>query len=89
MHSKSYTNNGVAGHVSNCKLMFSSETEDQNTKMFTKTMNFPVNNLALVSLCTKNLILKPELVLDKKQMEDPGLRRHPRLIMIEQVFVVH
>ena len=43
----------VAEHVGNCKLMFSSETEDLNTKMFTKTMNFPLNNLALVSLCTK------------------------------------
>ena len=58
MHSKSYADNGVAGHVSNCKLMFSSETEDLNTKMFTKTMNFPVNNLDLVSLCTKNLTFK-------------------------------
>ena len=55
LHSKSYADNGVTGHVSNCKLMFSSETEYLNTKMFTKTMNFPVNNLALVSLCTKNL----------------------------------
>ena len=54
-HSKSYADNGIAGHVSNCKLMFSSETEDQNTKTFMKTMNFPVNNLALVSLGTKNL----------------------------------
>ena len=63
--------------------MFRSETEDLNTKTFTKTMNFPVNNLALVSLCTKKLnFYDLELVLDKK-MEDPGLRRHPRLIMIE------
>ena len=46
LHSKSYADNGVAGHVSNCKLMFSSETEDLNTKMFAKTMNIPVNNLA-------------------------------------------
>ena len=89
-HSKSYADNGVAGHVSNCKLMFSSETEDQNTKTFTKTMNFPVNNLALVSLCTKNLTFKTwNWFLIRKQMEDHGLRRHPRLIMIEQVFVVH
>ena len=59
-HSKSYADNGVAGHVSNCKLMFSSETEDQNTKTFTKTMNFPVNNLALVSLCAKKpYVLRP------------------------------
>ena len=43
----------VAEHVSSCKLMFSSETEDLNTKMFTNSMNFPVKNLALVSLCTK------------------------------------
>ena len=55
MHRKSYADNGVAGHVSNCKLMFSGETEDLNTKMFTKTVNFPVNNLALVSICTKKL----------------------------------
>ena len=90
MHSKSYADNDIAGHVSNCKLMFSSETEDENTKMFTKTMNFPVNNLALVSLCTKNLTFKTSnWFLIRKQMEDPGLRRHPRLIMIEQVFVVH
>ena len=89
-HSKSYADNGVAGHVSNSKLMFSSETEDQNTKTFTKTMNFPVNNLALVSLCTKNLTFKTwNWFLIRKQMEDYGLRRHPRLIMIEQVFVVH
>ena len=89
-HSKSYADNGVAGHVSNCKLMFSSETEDQNTKTFTKTMNFPVNNLALVSLCTKNLTFKTwNWFLIRTQMEDQGLRRHPRLIMIEQVFVVH
>ena len=81
MHSKSYADNGVARHVSSCKLMFGSETEDLNTKMFTKTMNFPVNNLALVSLCTKILNLEQQ-VLDKK-MEDSGLRRHPRLIMIE------
>ena len=33
--------------------MFSSETEDLTTKMFTKSMNFPVENFALVSLCTK------------------------------------
>ena len=39
-HSKSYADNGVAGHVSNCKLMFSSETEHQNTKTFTKTMGW-------------------------------------------------
>ena len=44
---------GVAEHVSSCKLMFSSETEDLNAKMFTKSLNFPVKNLALVSLCTK------------------------------------
>ena len=49
---------GVAEHVSSCKLMFSSETEDLNTKMFTKSMNFPVKNLALVSLCTKNVNFK-------------------------------
>ena len=36
--------------------MFSSETQDQTTKTFTKTMNFPVNNLALVSLCTKKTL---------------------------------
>ena len=88
-HSKSYADN-VAGHVSNCKLMFSSETEDQNTKTFKKTMNFPVNNLALVSLCTKNLTFKTwNWFLIRKKIEDHGLRRHPRLIMIEQVFVVH
>ena len=28
--------------------MFGSETEDLNTKMFTKTMNFPVSSLAFV-----------------------------------------
>ena len=39
---------GVAEHVSSCKLMFGSETEDLNTKMFTKNMNIPVNNLALI-----------------------------------------
>ena len=44
---------GVAEHVSSCKLMFSGETEGLNTKMFTKSMNFPVKNLTLVSLCTK------------------------------------
>ena len=63
--------------------MFGSETEDLNTKMFTKTINFPVNNLVLVSLFTKKLnFWDLELVLDKKK-EDPGLRRHPRLIVIE------
>ena len=45
----------VAEHVSSCKLMFSSETEDLNTKMFTKSMNFLVKNLALVSFWTKKL----------------------------------
>ena len=49
LHSKSYADNSVAEHVSNCILMFSSETEDLNTKIFTKTMNFPVNNLALLN----------------------------------------
>ena len=44
---------GVAEHVSSCKLMFSSETEDLNTKMFMKSINFLVKNLALFSLCTK------------------------------------
>ena len=44
---------GVAEHVSSCKLMFSSETEDLNTKMFTKSVNLTVKNFALVSLCTK------------------------------------
>ena len=39
--------------------MFSSETKDLNTKMFTKSMNFAVKNLALVSLCTKKLIVRP------------------------------
>ena len=74
-HSKSYTDNGIAGHVSNRKLMFSIETEDQNTKPFTKTMNFPVNNLALVSLCTKNLTFKTwNWFFVRKQMEDHGLR---------------
>ena len=48
----------VAEHVSSCKLMFSSETDNLNTKMFTKSMNFPVKNLALVSLCTKNVNFK-------------------------------
>ena len=35
--------------------MFSGETEDLNTKMFMTRMNFPVKNLALVSLCTKKI----------------------------------
>ena len=30
----------VAEHVSSCKLMFSTEAEDLNSKMFTKSMNF-------------------------------------------------
>ena len=63
--------------------MFSSETEDLNTKMFMKTMNFPVNNLALVSLCTKNLTFKTWNWFLIKKLEDPGLRREPRLIMIK------
>ena len=45
----------VAEHVSSCKLIFSSETEDLNTKMFMKSMNFLLKNLALVSLCTEKL----------------------------------
>ena len=49
---------GVAEHVSSCKLMFSSKTEDLHTKIFAKSMNFPVKNLALVSLCTKNVNFK-------------------------------
>ena len=53
-------------------------------------LNFPVNNLALVSLCIKNLTFKTwNWFLIRKQMEDHGPRRHPRLRMIEQVFVVH
>ena len=57
----------VAEHVSSCKLMFSSETEDLNTKMFSKSMNFLVKNPGLVSLCTKKLkFYDLELVLDKK-----------------------
>ena len=56
----------VAEHVSSCKLMFSSESEDLHTKMFTKTMNFPVKKLVLVSLCIKKLKFKDlALVLDK------------------------
>ena len=47
----------VNKHVSSCKLMFNSETEELTTKRFTKSMNFPVKNLALVSLCTKQLKL--------------------------------
>ena len=38
---------GVAEDVSSCKLMFSSETEDLNTKMFIKSMNFPVKKPCL------------------------------------------
>ena len=49
---------GVAEHVNSCSLMFSGETEDLSTKMFTKSVNFPVKNLAFVSLCTKNLNFK-------------------------------
>ena len=36
---------GVAENVSRCQLMFSSETEDLNTKMFMKSMNFPAKTL--------------------------------------------
>ena len=57
MHSESCADNvyitDVAEHVSSCKLMFISETEDLNTKMFSKSMIFLVKNLALVSLWTK------------------------------------
>ena len=57
--------------------MFSSETKDLNTKMFTSSMNFLVKNLALVSLCTKKpKFLDLELVLDKK-MEDSSLGCRP------------
>ena len=42
------------------KLIFSGETDDLHTKMFMKSMNFPVKNLALVSLCIKNVNFKTE-----------------------------
>ena len=52
--------------------MFSSETEDLSMKTFTKSMNFSVKNLALVSLYTKKLEFQDlELVLDKNERSRP------------------
>ena len=49
----------VVEHVSSCKLMLSSETEDLNTKLFTKSMNFLVENVAFsLTLDQKNLNFK-------------------------------
>ena len=45
---------GAAEHVSSCKLMFTSKTEDLNRKIFMKSMNFPNEKSCFsLTLCQK------------------------------------